>query len=133
MITRVLLADPDEALLETYQAFLKRQGFDVRAVTDGENCLATLHSFAPHVLVLEPELPGDWGLRILTHLSAACRTSTPLVIVLTRHEMDLRRFRFFAHHLKPYSLHDLAAGIREAASALGSIESYGTMNVTHMP
>ena len=68
MTIRVLLADPDETLLETYQAFLNRQGFDTCVVTTGESCLAALTTFAPDVLVLEPELAGSWGIRILSYL-----------------------------------------------------------------
>ncbi len=133
MTIRVLLADPDETLLETYQAFLQRQGFEIRGVTTGESCLATLRSFTPHVLVLEPELPGSWGTRILTHLREDCPTPLPVVIVLTRHEVDLGRFRIHTHHLKPYSMHDLATRIREAAATLVDQHSQRSINATQMP
>ncbi len=108
------MADPDETLLETYQAFLNRQGFDTCVVTTGESCLAALTTFAPDVLVLEPELAGSWGIRILSYLREQ-RKTLPAVIVLTRHEEDLSGFTVHAHHLKPYSMHDLAHGIRQAA------------------
>ncbi len=92
-----------------------------------------LDSFAPHVLVLEPELPDSWGTRILTHLRDNCTGPLPMVIVLTRHEMDLSRYRIHSHHLKPYSMHHLATGIREAAKTLSEDVLPPPANDTHKP
>jgi DNA-binding response OmpR family regulator len=115
MPIRVLLADPDETVLESYQAFLSRQGFDIRTVTTSDACIEALREFAPHVLVLEPERPGGWGTEILNYL---CNVESLPVIVLTRHDIDLTGFPIHEHHIKPYSMFDLSAGIRGAAAAL---------------
>jgi DNA-binding response OmpR family regulator len=115
MPIRVLLADPDESVLESYHAFLSRQGFEIRAVTTSQACIEALRDFGPHVLVLEPERPGGWGTDILDYL----RTVDALpVIVLTRHDIELTGVPVHAHYVKPYSMFDLSAGIRGAASAV---------------
>ena len=58
---QVLIADPDEALLEAYCEGLAFYGFKVETATDGRGCLAKLQTFAPDVIVLESELPWDQG------------------------------------------------------------------------
>jgi DNA-binding response OmpR family regulator len=115
MTIRVLLADPDESVLESYQAFLSRQGFKIRTVATTDACIEALREFAPQVLVLEPERPGGWGSEILDYLKTI--DSLP-VIVLTRHDIDLTGFPVHEHHVKPYSMFELTAGIRGAAAAL---------------
>ena len=115
MPIRVLLADPDETVLDSYQVFLARQGFEVRTACTSRACIETLREFAPQVLVLEPERPGGWGTEILDHLRTV--DSLP-VIVLTRHDIDLTGFPVHSHHVKPYSMFALSAGIRIAAARM---------------
>ena len=124
MAIRVLLADPDETVLETYQTFLSRQGFDTRSVTTGGACIQALQQFAPHVLVLEPERLGGWGIDVLNYLRT---NESPPVIVLTRHDIDLSGFPIHEHHVKPYSMFDLTDGIRGAATLVtgGMVDSTG--------
>jgi hypothetical protein len=47
-----------------------------------------------------------------------CNVESLPVIVLTRHDIDLTGFPIHEHHIKPYSMFDLSAGIRGAAAAL---------------
>jgi DNA-binding response OmpR family regulator len=56
---KVLLADPDDLLLEAYGSFLKGRGFQVATAKDGLSCVDRLRAFRPDVLVLNPQLP--WG------------------------------------------------------------------------
>ncbi len=62
---RILLADPDRALLASHGTYLAQHGFAVETATDGLVCLAKLRTFVPEVLVLEPELPWGDGAEIL--------------------------------------------------------------------
>ncbi len=125
MAIRVLLADPDETVLESYQTFLARQGFETRSVTTGRTCIQALQQFAPHVVVLEPERPGGWGIDILNYLRTVV---SPPVIVLTRHDIDLSGFPIHEHHVKPYSMFDLSDGIRGAVTIVadGLVDSAGS-------
>jgi carbon storage regulator CsrA len=56
---RVLIADADECLLESYRTCLEHQGFVVITATSGLECVARLRDSSPDVLVLDPALP--WG------------------------------------------------------------------------
>jgi DNA-binding NtrC family response regulator len=56
---RVLIADPDIALLTMYRQSLQRYGFEVASASGGVECVARLRAFRPEVLVLEPDLL--WG------------------------------------------------------------------------
>jgi CheY-like chemotaxis protein len=56
---RTLVADSNEALLNSYQESLAKAGFAVVTVANGLECLAHLRCWVPDVLVLGDELP--WG------------------------------------------------------------------------
>ena len=52
MAARVLIVDPELALLEAYRKCLSREGFEVATTTSGPGCVAQLKAFAVDVLVL---------------------------------------------------------------------------------
>ena len=56
---RVLIADPDGSLLNTYRDFLSRNGFELATARDGLDCLGKLRGFMPEALVLSRDLL--WG------------------------------------------------------------------------
>lgn len=55
----VLIADADELLVAAYRAFFVVEGFQVRWVTNGIDCLESLRHYPPQALIVDAELP--WG------------------------------------------------------------------------
>ncbi len=101
MPIRVLLADPDEFLLQYYRENLERLGFEVAVATTGLECVAGLRRFAPDVLVLEPSIPWGWGDGVLALMREAPDVPSPPVIVLT-----YGRDRGVLYRLAPYKIDD---------------------------
>ncbi|MHB1035498.1 MAG: response regulator [Pirellulales bacterium] len=84
MAIRVLLADPNGFLLDSYRRHLWRNGFEVATATDGLQCLEKLRQFTPDVLVLEPMLRWGGGDGVLTVMFEDPDTPVaPVVILLT--------------------------------------------------
>jgi DNA-binding response OmpR family regulator len=110
MNIRVLLADPDESLLDTYRDCLMRQGFDVATASDGPECMTKLDQWMPDVLVLEPDMPNGWGEKILNRLAGRLESNTP-VIILTRGEQRASRYPVREYRVKPWSMTALASAI----------------------
>jgi DNA-binding response OmpR family regulator len=75
MTTRILIADADRDLTETYREHLEGIGLAVRTATDGAECVNLLREFRPDLLLLSTSLP--W---------AGCDG----VLALIREEPDLR-------------------------------------------
>lgn len=80
---RVLIADSDASLLESYLEYLDSRGFDVAIATNGLECLGKLREFVPHVLVLEPSLPWGGGDGVLAAMQEDAGLRGIPVIVLT--------------------------------------------------
>lgn len=113
---RVLIADPDEALLEAYAEYFDSQFWDLKTAMSGLDCVAKLRSFKPDVLVLEPELPWGGGSGVLTQLREDADLASVLVIVVTTgRESDelslVSHFMLDALLLKPVNVETLVKRI----------------------
>jgi DNA-binding NarL/FixJ family response regulator len=85
MTIRVLVLEPDEPLLESFRTYFERvPDFRVHYTSSGEECISLLHSFCPHVLLMEPALPGGVADRILDAIGDDGRRMFVPVLVLTR-------------------------------------------------
>jgi DNA-binding response OmpR family regulator len=96
MAIRVLLAEPDHALVTSYQARLSKEGFEVQIVNNGLDCLNALHTFEPDVLVLEQELPWGGGDGVLDVMHDVYELPLVPVFIITSRDsfahLDVKQF-----------------------------------------
>ena len=117
MLVRVLIADPDEYLLDHYRDYLEQHGFEVATATTGVECVERLRECAPDVLVLEPSIPWGWGDGVLAMMHEQSDIPVVPVIVLTygRDRSVLYRlapFKIDDYQIKPLRANRLAQRIR---------------------
>ena len=67
---RVLVAEDDRSVRESLIRALRLEGYDVTAVTDGEQALAAVDTEAPDLLVLDIMMPNVDGLTVCRRLRA---------------------------------------------------------------
>src|SRR3954467_1512654 len=80
---RVLVVDDNVDAAESTAAFLRLEGHEVKTVSDGNEALASVRVFAPHVVVLDIGLPGLDGYAVARRLRDQGDTSHTLLIALT--------------------------------------------------
>jgi diguanylate cyclase (GGDEF)-like protein len=68
--TRVLIVDDEADLRLSISALLEAHGFEVKAVTTGEQALESFRADVPDVLVLDIHLPGMDGTEVLKQVRA---------------------------------------------------------------
>jgi DNA-binding response OmpR family regulator len=101
MSLRVLIADPDESLFDSYREYLEQEGLTVVTATNGLECIERLRDSSPDVLVLEPELPWGWGDGVLAMMQE--EPDVPVVPVIV---LSLGRDRQVLYRLAPFQLDD---------------------------
>ncbi len=113
-MTRILLVDDEPLITDSLSYSLKREGFEVKAVGDGEQALKELHDFSPDLLVLDIMLPGMNGLEVCRRVRAT--GSTPVIMLTARGEemdrilgLEVGADDYLA---KPFSFRELLARIR---------------------
>lgn len=81
---RLLIADGSHTIIDTIlRAFPEEKGFLVKACSNGQQCLEAIHTFKPHLAILELTLPGIHGLEILKQIKAHPHTAGIGVIIST--------------------------------------------------
>lgn len=138
MSIHVLIADPDEYLLDNFRAYLERCGFEVSTAATGLECLEMLRESSPDVLVIEPSILWGGGDGVLTMMHEESDIPLIPVIVLTygRDRGMLYRlapFKIDDYQVKPISSQQLVKRIRSVlachrsadTSALAAAETTG--------
>ena len=120
MHRKILLADPDQKLLETYAVGLSAAGFEVRTAHDAITCVELMKAFDPDLLVLEPMIPWGQGEGIMSFMREEADVPLVPVIVLTAgtdllEDYQLPRFPVLERHQKPLSTSALLASVRRLA------------------
>lgn len=113
----VLIAEDEPSILEALDFVLKRAGWSVRTVVDGDAVLDAVHQHRPRLLVLDIMLPKRSGFEVLKQIRADRSTSGLPVLVLTakgqhqdrRIAEELGADRFVT---KPYSNADVVDAVR---------------------
>jgi len=80
---RVLVVDDDESFLRLISMRLTAAGFSVNSVISGEEALAQLQLFRPHVVVTDLMMDGMDGLALFDAIHERCPTLP--IIILTAH------------------------------------------------
>jgi DNA-binding response OmpR family regulator len=88
-MTRVLLAEDDQAISEPLARALRREGYDVEVREDGPGALESATSGDPvDLVVLDLGLPGMDGLEVCRRLRAAGNAVPVLVLTARADEVD---------------------------------------------
>jgi DNA-binding response OmpR family regulator len=106
---RVLIADTDKYLLESYRAHLRRDEFDVVTATGGVECVEKLREWIPDLLVLEPSIPWGGGDGVLAMMHEESDVPLVPVLVLTYGRDRGLLYRLAPFHVDDYQVKPLSA------------------------
>lgn len=80
---KILLVEDDTALAGVYSSRLDIEGFDVRAVNNGEDALSAAIEYKPDLILLDAMMPKISGFDVLDILRNTPETTNIRVIMLT--------------------------------------------------
>jgi DNA-binding response OmpR family regulator len=80
---RILLVEDDEALSAVYHSRLDLEGFDIKAVNNGEDALSAAVSYHPDLILLDAMMPKISGFDVLDILKNTKDTANIKIIMLT--------------------------------------------------
>jgi len=82
-MTSVLVVEDERHIASFLEFVLKRAGYEVAVVYDGEQALAAVEACAPDAMLLDLILPGLTGLEVLKRLRADPRYARLVIMVLS--------------------------------------------------
>lgn len=112
---RVLLVDDEPHILQFLELGLRNEGFDVKTALDGESTLAAVHSYQPHVIILDVMMPGTDGLTVCRRLKEE-EADIAIIMLTAKDEIDDRvkglSIGADDYMAKPFSFEELLARIQ---------------------
>ena len=112
-MTLILLVDDEQLIIDSLTYSLKREGFDVEAVTDGLSAIKAIEELNPDLIVLDLMLPDISGLEVCRRLRQS--RTTPVIMLTARGEeidrvlgLEVGADDYLA---KPFSFRELLARI----------------------
>jgi len=117
MAKTVLLVDDEANIALSLEFAMKKAGYEVRTVTDGEAALEAAHETPPDLVLLDIMMPKLNGYEVCRRLRADPRMEGTKIVMLTakggpvegEKALALGADAFFA---KPFSLADLSARVQ---------------------
>ena len=117
MALDILIAEDEPSILESLDFILKRAGWSVESVTDGDAALVALRRGRPRMVVLDVMLPKRSGFEVLKQIRAdAAMRDLPVLILTAKGQAQDKRT---AEELgadgfvtKPYANADVVGAVR---------------------
>ena len=113
---RVLVVDDEEAMRDSCQRVLEKEGLEVTTATDGPTALKLTEKWAYDLIILDLILPGD-GLEVLRRVKA--HDQEVMVIVISGYgtvQSAVEAMRLGAYNFlsKPFTPNELRKAVRQA-------------------
>jgi two-component system OmpR family response regulator len=120
---RVLVVDDEPNIVDVVSMALRFQGFEVASAATGNDALARVRDFHPHVIVLDVMLPDMEGFEVARRLTAE-KANVPILFLTARDatEDKLRGLTTGGddYMTKPFSLEELVARLRNILRRSGA-------------
>ncbi|HEV7344105.1 MAG TPA: response regulator [Devosia sp.] len=118
MAIDILIAEDEPSILESLDFILRRAGWTISAVTDGEAALEAVRRLRPRVLVLDVMLPKRSGFEVLKQIRADPELHALRVLILTAkgQQQDRRIAEEFGADVfvtKPYANAEVVSAVRQ--------------------
>ena len=118
MTHKILIADDEPNILLSLEYLMKREGFEVLAVHDGQEALDAIRANRPDLVLLDVMMPKKNGFEVLQELRADDSLTGLLILMLTAKGRDTDQAKGVAlganaYMTKPFGTKELVAKVRE--------------------
>jgi two-component system, OmpR family, alkaline phosphatase synthesis response regulator PhoP len=138
MKEKILIVEDDKDIVKMLEYNLKKDGFRVSSVRDGEDALDSANSEHPDLIILDLMLPGMDGLEVCKELKKENRTMHVPIIMLTAKSQESDKVVGLElgaddYVTKPFSPRELSARIkavlRRAKEKLPEVMKKGDLTI----
>ncbi len=134
----ILIVEDEPSIAEVVELYLRRAGYRVQSVKDGNEALKQIEAHLPDLIVLDVMLPGMDGFSILRWLRD--RSDVPVIFITARRD-EVERIAGLElgaddYVVKPFSPQELVSRVRAVLRRIRREEkkiekplSYGDLNI----
>lgn len=118
MSKKVLIVDDEPNILMSVEFLMRREGYEVATVADGQEAIDLLGEFRPDLMILDVMMPRKNGFEVCAEVRADPRLSAMPILMLTAkgREAEMKKGLSLgadAYITKPFSTHELVLKVNE--------------------
>lgn len=115
---RILIVDDEPNIVLALELLMRREGYEIEAVGDGEKAVEAAVKFRPDLILLDVMLPRMDGYEVCQRIRADVSLKDTSIIMLTAKGRDVEKEKGLAlgadHYItKPFSTRDVVRRVRE--------------------
>lgn len=119
---RILIADDEPNLVLALELLMKREGYEIRTVGDGEAAIAAAAAFRPDLILLDVMMPRMDGYEVCQRLRADPTLRDIAVVMLTAKGREVEKEKGMAlgadvYITKPFSTREVVRTVKEVLAA----------------
>lgn len=113
---KILVAEDEPIMLKTIELRLKKDGYDVTAVSDGREALKQIRENTPDLLITDIMMPYSSGLELVGAVKQELASPIPVIILSAMGQEDVvvKAFKLGADDFlnKPFSPNELSLRVK---------------------
>ncbi|MHB8836058.1 MAG: response regulator transcription factor [Candidatus Methylomirabilia bacterium] len=115
---RILIVDDEPNIVLALELLMKREGYEIRTVGDGERAVEAAETFRPDLILLDVMMPRMDGYEVCQRIRADDSLKSMLIVMLTAKGRDVEREKGLAlgadlYITKPFSTRDVVRKVKE--------------------
>jgi two-component system alkaline phosphatase synthesis response regulator PhoP len=115
---RILIIDDEPNIVLALELLMKKEGYEVRIVADGERAVQAATEFHPHLILLDIMMPGMDGYEVCQRIRTDALLKDVSIIMLTAKGREVEKEKGLAlgadlYITKPFSTRQLVATVKE--------------------
>ena len=119
---RILIVDDEPNIVLALELLMKREGFEIRSVDDGEKAVEAAGEFRPDLILLDVMMPRMDGYEVCQRIRADVSLKNVFIVMLTAKGREVEREKGLAlgadiYITKPFSTKDVVRRVKEALAS----------------
>jgi DNA-binding response OmpR family regulator len=115
---RILIVDDEPNIVLALEILMKREGYEIRTVGDGERAVEVAEAFRPDLILLDVMMPRMDGFEVCQRIRADASLKDISIVMLTAKGREVEREKGLAlgadlYITKPFSTREVVRKVKE--------------------
>ena len=120
---RILIVDDEPNIVLALELLMKKQGFEVHTVDDGEKALHAVRELRPDLVLLDIMMPKMDGYEVCQRIRSDASLKSVRIVMLTAKGRDVEKEKgqalgVDAYITKPFSTREVVAKVKELLTVM---------------
>lgn len=120
---RILIVDDEPNIVLALELLMKKEGFEVHTVDDGEKAFHAIHELRPDLVLLDIMMPKMDGYEVCQRIRSDASLKSVHIVMLTAKGRDVEKEKGLAlgvdaYITKPFSTREVVAKVKELLTAM---------------